>query len=113
MDSKLWCRVAGWSYLLPFEMTGMNCEDDEDEGESWMTTAGRPTDTWSCRWYLVPYLCACQVLCAAPLLLLVMVIPVVTVLVVLLLAMNRFRGGQRETGELPDKQQGGAHDQHP
>eukprot|EP00775_Hariotina_reticulata_P000580 gene580-859_t len=40
MDSKLWCRVAGWSYLLPFEMTGMNCEDDEDEGELWVT-AGR------------------------------------------------------------------------
>ncbi|WIA29285.1 hypothetical protein OEZ86_011790 [Tetradesmus obliquus] len=31
MDDKVWCRVAGWAYLLPFELTGMNCDDDDDD----------------------------------------------------------------------------------
>lgn len=34
LDDKIWCRVTGWSYLLPFEMTGMVCEDDDTDGES-------------------------------------------------------------------------------
>jgi hypothetical protein len=33
LDDKLCCRVAGWGYLLPFEMTGMVCEDDDSNGE--------------------------------------------------------------------------------
>jgi hypothetical protein len=33
LDDKVWCRVAGWGYLLPFEMTGMVCEDDDSNGE--------------------------------------------------------------------------------
>lgn len=31
LDDKVWCRVTGWCYLLPFEMTGMVCEDDDDQ----------------------------------------------------------------------------------
>lgn len=31
MDDKIWCRVTGWCYLLPFEMTGMVCEDDDSD----------------------------------------------------------------------------------
>jgi hypothetical protein len=33
MDDKIWCRVTGWCYLLPFEMTGMVCEDDDSDGK--------------------------------------------------------------------------------
>lgn len=33
LDDKVWCRVSGWCYLLPFEMTGMVCEDDDSDGE--------------------------------------------------------------------------------
>eukprot|EP00879_Flechtneria_rotunda_P000471 GHRR01000573.1.p1 GENE.GHRR01000573.1~~GHRR01000573.1.p1 ORF type:complete len:692 (+),score=292.63 GHRR01000573.1:55-2076(+) len=32
ISDRIWCRLAGWSYLLPFEVTGMNCEDDEVAG---------------------------------------------------------------------------------
>lgn len=32
MDDSVWCRVAGWCYLLPFEMTGMSCEDENEAG---------------------------------------------------------------------------------
>lgn len=31
LDDKVWCRVTGWCYLLPFEMTGMVCEDDDQD----------------------------------------------------------------------------------
>jgi lysine-specific demethylase/histidyl-hydroxylase NO66 len=31
MDDRVWCRLAGWAYLLPFELTGMNCDDDDDD----------------------------------------------------------------------------------
>jgi lysine-specific demethylase/histidyl-hydroxylase NO66 len=31
MEDRVWCRVAGWAYLLPFELTGMNCDDDDDD----------------------------------------------------------------------------------
>jgi lysine-specific demethylase/histidyl-hydroxylase NO66 len=31
LDDSIWCRAAGWAYLLPFEMTGMVCEDDDDD----------------------------------------------------------------------------------
>jgi lysine-specific demethylase/histidyl-hydroxylase NO66 len=33
INDKIWCRVTGWGYLLPFEMTGMVCEDDDSDGE--------------------------------------------------------------------------------
>jgi hypothetical protein len=34
INDKVWCRVTGWGYLLPFEMTGMVCEDDDSDGEA-------------------------------------------------------------------------------
>lgn len=38
LDDRVWCRVAGWCYLLPFEMTGMSCEDEVEEGEQQVVT---------------------------------------------------------------------------
>ncbi|KAF8073009.1 RIOX2 [Scenedesmus sp. PABB004] len=32
LDDAVWCRAAGWAYMLPFELTGMNCEDDMFDG---------------------------------------------------------------------------------
>lgn len=40
LDDKIWCRVSGWCYLLPFEMTGMVCDDDDSDGEKGLLGGG-------------------------------------------------------------------------